>query len=178
MVVKMDNQISQYNNADKMTILCWRAPSRLFKKRDKVFFQTVVALVFLIGLILFLLKEFLLIGVVLSLTFVAYVLSTVPPEEVEYRVKVKGFETAGIVTAWEEIAEFWFEEKWGQKMLVLKKKFESGFSSRIIALLGKQDWQVVKEKINAYIPFREAPERTWMDSLSDWFHQHLPFEKS
>lgn len=177
----MDNQNNQQTNqqnTDKMTILRWRAPSRLFKKRDRIFFQTVIALVILIGLILFLLKEFLLIGVVLALAFVAYVLATVPPEEIEHRVSVKGFETVGVMSRWEEIAEFWFEEKWGQKILVLQKRFGTGFPSRIMAILGTQDPKLVKEKINEYVPFREVPEKNWVDSAADWLHRHLPFEKA
>lgn len=177
----MDTQNSQQTAqtaTDKMTILKWRAPSRLFKKRDRVFFQTVIALVILIGLILFLLKEFLLIGVVLALAFVAYVLATVPPEEIEHRISVKGFETAGIMTRWEDIVEFWFEEKWEQKILVLQKRPGTGFPSRIMAILGTQDYNTVKEKINEYVPFREVPEKTWIDSAADWLHRHLPFEKA
>lgn len=163
-------------DTDKMTLLKWKAPSRLFKKRDRVFFQTVIALVFLIGMILFLLKEFLLIGVVLAIAFVGYVLATVPPEEIEHRVTVKGFEIAGTMNRWEEISEFWFEEKWGQKILVFQRRF--GFPSRIMALLGTQDEKIVKEKINEYLPFRETPEKSWIDSFADWLHKHFPFEKA
>lgn len=161
---------------DKMTLLKWRAPSRLFKKRDRVFFQTVFALVFLIGMILLLMKEILLIGVVLAIAFVGYVLATVPPEEIEHRITIKGFEIAGIMNRWEEISEFWFEDKWNQKILVLQRKF--GFPLRVMALLGDQDPKAVKDKINEYVPFKETPEKSWMDKAGDWLHSRLPFEKA
>lgn len=161
---------------DKMTLLRWKAPSRLFKKRDKMFFQTVIALVFLIGMILFLMKEFLAIGVVLSIAFVGYVLATVPPDEIEHRITVKGFEVAGFLARWEEFSEFWFDEKWGQKMVVLQRKY--GFPTRVIALLGNLDKQIVKEKINEYLPFRETPEKNWTDLAADWLHKRFPFEKA
>lgn len=162
--------------SDKMTLVRWRSPSRLFKKRDRVFFQTVFALVFLIGLILLLMKEILLIGVVLSIAFVGYVLATVPPEEIEHKVTIKGFETAGMLTVWEEISEFWFEEKWNQKILVLQKKF--GFPVRLMAILGEQDPRIVKEKINEYVPFKEVPQKSLTDKLGNWLHSRFPFEKA
>lgn len=159
-----------------MTILKWKAPSRLFKKRDKVFFQTVIALVFLLVMIVFIFKEFMLIGVILAVAFVSYVLATVPPEEIEHRITVKGFEVAGLLARWEEFSEFWFEQKWGQKMVVLQRKY--GFPGRIIALLGQQDEQAVKEKINEYLPYRETPDKSWVDHAADWLHKRFPFEKA
>ncbi len=167
---------TQQPQEDKMTILKWKAPSRLFKKRDRVFFQTVIALVFLVGMILFLMKEFLAIGVVLAIAFVVYVLETVPPEEIEHRITVKGFEVAGLLDRWEEFSEFWFDQKRGHKMVVLQKKY--GFPTRIIALLGFQDEKSVKEKINEYIPFRETPEKNWTDLAADWLHKRFPFERA
>lgn len=168
-------QETEQVSGDKMTLLSWPAPSRIFKKRDRSFFQTVIALVFLIGIILFLLKEFLLIGVVLAFAFVGYVLATVPPENINHKITVNGFEIAGIMSHWNELTEFWFEEKDGYKILVLQKKI--GFPSRVMALLGNQDQGQVKEKINRYLSFREAPEKTMTDKVADWLHRRLPFEK-
>ncbi len=162
--------------SDKMTLLKWFAPSRLYKKRDKIFFQTTFALVFLIGAILLILNQFLLIGVVLALAFVTYGLATVPPEEVEYRITIKGFMVFGSVNRWEEFSEFWFDEKWGQKILVLKKK--TGVPNRVMALLGSQDSTQVKEKVNEYLMFREYPEKLWVDTFAGWLHKRFPFDKA
>ena len=176
----MDNQTAYHQtsslNEDRMTILKWHAPSRLFKRRDRIFFQTVVALVLLIGLILFLMKEILLIGVVLALAFVSYVLATVPPDNIEHKIMTKGFEMAGIIHRWEELYDFWFEEKWDQKMIVIQRKY--GFPTRIIALLGNADEKMIKDKMNEYLPFREKPEKSWVDSFGNWLHSRLPLEKA
>jgi len=161
---------------DKMTVLKWVSPSRLFKKRDRMFFQTVIALVVLSGLILFLAKEYLLIGVVLSIAFVTYVLETIPPDDIEHRILVKGFESGHTFYRWDEFNEFWFEEKWNQKILVFDRK--TGFPNRIMVLLGHMEPKVVKDKINEYLPFREVPEKHWADTFANWLHSHLPFEKS
>lgn len=170
------NQSENHVYEDKMTILSWKAPSRLFKKRDRIFFQTVIALVILITLILFLINEFLLIGVVLAVAFVSYVLATVPPEEIENKITVKGIETAGLMNKWEELNGFWFDEKWGQNMVVIEKK--TGFPNRLIILLGNMDKKEIKEALNEHIPFLLPPDKAWVDKAADWLHRHLPFEKS
>lgn len=161
---------------DKMTLLSWRAPSRLFKKRDRVFFQTVIALVVVIVLILILINEFLLIGVVLSVAFVSYVLATVPPQEIENKITRKGIETAGLTNKWEELNGFWLDEKWGQNMLVLEKK--SGFPNHVIILLGNSDKKIVADKVNEHLPLLHIPDKAWVDKAADWLHRHLPLEKA
>lgn len=162
---------------DKMTVLKWSAPSRLFKKRDRIFFQTVIALVVLIGLILLLLEQLMLFGVILALAFVAYVLATVPPENVEHKITMKGFVSAGVMHRWEELSEFWFEEKWNQKMVVVERRY-GGFPGRIVALLGSQDQKILKDKMNDFISFKERPEKNTIDKLGEWLHSRFPFEKA
>lgn len=152
--------------------LSWSSPSRLFKKRDAEFYKTIGAIVFLLTIILIFASEFVLVLAMLSIVFLVYVLSTVPPENVDHRITNLGIESAGHYYRWEELFEFWFESQWGQTFLVLKPLF----GSRIIILLGVQDKEKVRELLTKHIPFREIPERTWMDNASNWLSSKIPLE--
>src|SRR5476651_2211472 len=103
-------------NESKTVYLSWKSPSRLFKKRDKEFFRNIAAIVFLLLVILFFAKEFPLILAVISVSFLIYVFSTVPPEEVSHTISNLGIESAGHFYRWEDLDEFWFDEQWGQKI--------------------------------------------------------------
>jgi hypothetical protein len=151
----------------------WASPSRLFKKRDKEFFTNIGAIVFLLTVILVFAREYLLILALLSIAFLVYVLSTVPPEEVKHRITNLGIESAGHFYRWEELSEFWFEEQWGQTMAMLRPIF----GSRIIILLGSQDRSKVRELIAKHIPFREKPEKSWVDNAARWLTEKIPLEK-
>lgn len=153
--------------------LSWSSPSRLFKKRDKEYFTNVGAIVFLLIVILVFAREFLLIAAVVSIVFLIYVLSTVPPEDVEHRITNLGIESAGHFYRWEELMEFWFEEQWGQTLLILRPPL----GVRVIILLGDQKKDRVREIIAEHIPFREQPEKTWVDNASRWISQKIPLEK-
>src|SRR3989304_9772352 len=85
-------------------LLSWKGPSHPFKKRNKIFYQTVAALTFLLVVIVFFLREFMLIGVILSITFVVYAISSVPPVEVEHKITPLGLENAGRLFRWIELA--------------------------------------------------------------------------
>lgn len=153
--------------------LSWSSPSRLFKRRDKEFFTNIGAIVFLLTVILVFAREYLLIMAVLSIVFLIYVLSTVPPEEVLHRITNLGIESAGHFYRWETLAEFWFEEQWGQTLLILRPIF----GSRIIILLGDQDKAKARQLIAKNIPFREQPEKTWVDNAASWLTKKIPLEK-
>lgn len=160
--------------AQEQTLIIWRSPSRPFKKREKEFFTTIGAIVFLLAVILVFVKEFLLIGAIIALAFVAYVLATVPPEEVEHRITTEGLESAGHEYKWEELIAFWFGDKWGQPILLVTTKLR--FPGRLVILLGGEDQAKVKEVLSKHLRFIEKPEKNWMDDAAKWLAEKVPLE--
>lgn len=154
-------------------LLSWSSPSRLFKRRDKEYFTNIGAIVFLIIIILVFAREFVFIFAVLSIVFLVYVLSTVPPEEVKHRITNLGIESAGHFYRWESLHEFWFEEQWGQMLLLLRPIF----GARTVILLGRQEREKVRTLIAKYIPYREEPEKNLVDNAAKWLSAKIPLEK-
>lgn len=170
----MDNDPNDESKEVRQEVLlAWNSPSRLFKRRDKEYFTNIGAIVFLLIVILVFAREFLLIAAVVSIVFLVYVLSTVPPEDVSHRITSLGIESAGHFYRWEELVEFWFEDQWNQTMLVLRPIV----GTRIIVLLGSEDKAEVRKLIAKYIPFREQPEKTWVDNAARWITEKIPLEK-
>lgn len=161
------------NREQEEVYASWSSPSRLFKRRDREFFVNILAIVFLLSVILVFVREFVLIATVLSIVFLIYVLSTVPPEDVKHRITNMGIESAGHFYRWEEFADFWFEEQWGQTMLVLR----SYIAPRNIILLGDQNKEKIREAVAKHIPFREEPDQNWVDSAAKWISEKIPLEK-
>jgi len=151
----------------------WSSPSRLFKRRDREFFVNILAIVFLLSVILVFIREFVLIATVLSIVFLIYVLSTVPPEEVKHRITNMGIESAGHFYRWEEVADFWFEEQWGQNLLVLR----FFMAPRFTILLADQNKDKIRQSLAQHIPFREQPDRSWVDNAAIWISEKIPLDK-
>ena len=171
-----DNQPIQVVRPEPLkTLLEWKAASRLFKKREREYFTTIGSIVFLLAIILLFLQEWFLIVVMVALMFVAYIFSTVQPEEVEHKITNRGIFTGGDSYAWAVLGRFWFTEKWGQKVL----HFETllGFPRRLTLLLGKTDQEQVKKILADYLLWEE-PEKTWIDNASQWLSSHIPLEKT
>ena len=152
----------------------WQAPARPFKRRDKEFWTTIIAIVILVGLILFFVKEWFLIAAIISLTFVYYVLSTVEPEEMEYKITNRGIIYAGQTYVFENISQFWFSEKYGQKAVNLELR-GGGLVGRITILLGKGDQAKIKEILLKYL-IEDEVKPNFLDNASKWLSEKVPLE--
>lgn len=152
----------------------WKAPARLFKRRDKEFWTTVLAIVFLVALILFFVKEWFLIAAIISLTFVYYVLSTVEPEEMEYKIANRGIIYAGQTYPYESISQFWFSEKYGSRVVNFELR-GGGLVGRITILVGKGDEKKIKEFLLKYL-VEEEIKPGFLDKAADWLQRKVPLE--
>ncbi|OIO14058.1 hypothetical protein COV53_01205 [Candidatus Gottesmanbacteria bacterium CG11_big_fil_rev_8_21_14_0_20_37_11] len=155
-------------------LLTWKSPSHPYKKRNRVFYQTVAAITFLLVAIVFFMNDFLLIGVILSVAFVVYATSTIPPVEVKHKITPIGFENAGRLFKWIELYSFWFEEKWNHKVLIIQTRLP--FPPQIRMVINNDIEKNVKEVIGKYLLFQEKPTRSFVDSLSHWFSQKIPLD--
>ena len=152
----------------------WLAPARSFKRRDKEFWTTVIAIVVLVGLILFFVQEFFLIAAIISLTFVYYVLSTVEPEEKEYKITNRGLVYDGVTYPWETIQQFWFSDKYGQRMVNFEL-FGGGISGRLSILVGKGDEKKIREILLKFL-VEEEIKPNFLDNAASWLQKKIPLE--
>src|SRR3990167_6391300 len=153
-VVKEEVKLEPVIPVEVKTLLKWTAPVRPFKKRDREYYTTIAAIVFLLAVILLFLKEWLLIAVMVALMFVAYVLATVAPEAVEHELTTRGIVTGGKLYKWEDMVRFWFSQKWSDTILHLDTKLK--FPGRLMLLLGNVDEVTVKEIIQKRVQY-EVP---------------------
>jgi len=156
-------------------LLQWRAPTRPFKKRDREYFTTVGAIVFLLIVILLFLKEWFLILAIIAMAFVAYILATVQPGEAEHKITNRGIITGGRTYFWEELNQFWFSQRWDQKILHVETLVR--FPRRLMLLLGEISQDQFEKILSQYLPLEE-PEKTWMDNASEWLSRRVPLERS
>ena len=154
------------------TILTWRSPSRPFKKRNRQFYTTVGAIVFLISLILFFAGQMLPIAVVISVAFLYYVLSTVPPTDNEKRITNYGIHVDEELYYWEEMGRFWFEDKYGQKLLLIEI---IRFPGRLTLVLGDLDQQIIEDLLKEVL-IMEKPKDTFFDKSAKWLQEKIPLD--
>ncbi len=156
------------------TFISWEAPARPFKKKDRSYYTTIAILAILLILIAFLAREFLLIGVIFSFAFVAYVLAFVPPRSITYKISTQGITIGEDFYLWHYLDAFWFKEKEKSKVLHIQTRLR--FPAQLMLVLGDENEEKVKKIVSRFLPYVEVPYKSWMEKWSEGLQKHFPLE--
>ena len=153
-------------------LFVWKALARPFKRRSRNFYITVFAIVGVVGLILFLAEGAMPVILLASLIFLYYVLNTVQPQIIEYRITNWGIKVAGTRTVWPQMTRFWFSERQGTYLLI----FETlKIPNRLELVINKEDRKKIREALSKYLNEEKAPPSN-LDKITDWVAKKLPEE--
>lgn len=154
------------------TVFEWQAPSRPFKKRNRQYYTTIIAIVFLVSLILFFAGQFLPIAVVISVAFLGYVLSSVPPQTAVNKITTYGIRVEDQLYYWMEMGRFLFDKKYDQPLFHV----EIGrFPGRLTLLIGDSSNDELRE-ILSQVLLEEKPKPTFIDKAAQWIQEKIPLE--
>jgi hypothetical protein len=171
-----DNDFVEKRQVGKIeTLITWRAPSRIFQRRSREFWTTVGSIGFLAAIIFAFMQQWLVILLIASFIFVTYVFSIVEPEEMEHKITNRGVYYSGQIYPWEELDQYWIEERVGQKILYLQT--HAKFLSRLQLLLDESKAREIEAVVTEYLP-EETPEPSFMDKASNWLSEKIPLDIS
>ncbi len=151
-------------------LVTWTSSARPFKRRDRQFFVTTFAIAGIVGLVLFLAEGVMPVLLIVSLVFLYYVLSTVEPEKVEYKVTTKGIKIAEKRTEWQFLSRFFFSKRLDSDLMIIETVNIPG---RIEFVINESIKENLKKEVSAYIPYEEIPI-SGLDKFVNWFAQKLP----
>ena len=151
-------------------LVAWTAPARPFKRRDKEFYITIVAIAGIVGLILFLVEGFMPVILIISLVFLFYVMNTVEPENIEYKITNKGIKVVGKRTDWALMSRFWFSRRFDSELLVVETLGLPGRMELVVNLGEKEE---IRKALSSYIAEEEASP-SYLDKAANWFSKKLP----
>ena len=147
------------------TLFRWQSFTHQYSRHNSRWFINSFLLVATIILILLFIKEFYIVAAVLAVAFVAYVLAAIPPELIENAITTQGINIGNHSYIWEELDEFWLTEKAG--FVILHIDTFLSWPRRLFVLINEDDREKIRELIARYIPFREIPKTTWIDTLGE-----------
>lgn len=148
----------------------WNAPARPFKRRNRQFWVTIIAIAAMAGLVLFFAEGYMPVILIIALIFLFYVMNTVEPEEIKHEITNKGIKTGGKITGWEVLSRFWFSRRFDSTLLIFEMKVLPG---RMEMVVSEADKEKIRKAISAYLPEEEVPA-SQLDKLANWFSAKLP----
>lgn len=156
-------------------IVEWSSPARPYKARTREFYTTVLSIAFLLGVILLLLKEFLLIGVIIAFAFLSYVLSTHKPEDVIHQITNQGIKTDGKLYTWNSLADFWLKKQYNHEVIFVTTV--ARLPGAIIMILDVSKRSEIIKAIGEKLPLVEA-SNTFVDRAGRWLGDKIPLENT
>lgn len=155
------------------TLLEWTSASRPYKIRSREFYTTILSLAFLLGVILLLLKEFLLIGVIMAFAFLSYVLSTHKPDDATHKLTSLGIRTDNKLYPWVELTHFWLKKEWDQEVVIVKTL--TALPGVILLVVDPAKREEIVKSIGTYLPLH-VPSDSFVDKASKWLGNKIPLE--
>jgi hypothetical protein len=146
-------------------LLVWTAPGRPFKRINREFYVTVIAIASIVGLVLFLVEGWMPVILIVSLVFLFYVMNTVEPENIEYKITNRGIKVSGKLTGWNYLVRYWFSRRFDSELLVFESLLLPG---RIEFVIKVEDKEKIKRALSPYLTEEEAPP-SYLDKASNWF---------
>jgi len=156
-------------------LLEWTAPSRPYKVRSREFYTTILSIAFLLGVILLLLKEFLLIGVIMAFAFLSYVLATYKPEDAKHQITTSGIRTDGKLYEWDKLTNFWLKKQWDQEVVICKTL--AALPGVILLVVDPEKREKIVKSIGDKIPLVK-PTDSFVDKASKWLGNKIPLENN
>lgn len=151
----------------------WESMSRPFKARKKQFYTTSTTIVILLALILFFAGQILTVAVVLSLAFMAYVFSVIPPTTILQQVTTYGIRIGKELYVWQELGRFWFDKKHGQTLLIVEV---ARFPNRLTMVLADKEQKPELIELLSEVLLYQRPDLTRVEKASKWLEKKFPLE--
>lgn len=147
-------------------LYAWKAPSRVFIPRDRVWFLTVGAIALVFILFFAFLLDYVVILVICVIVLIAFLLASVPPEKVEHQITTRGVKSFDTMYKWKDLKSFWIAQKHGLKLLYIDTKLR--FPGRLLMLMKSRDEIKIIKHLRKFIDFKEFEEKQgWLSRVSD-----------
>ena len=151
-------------------LVSWLAYARPFKRRNREFYITLIAMAFIVGLVLFLAEGWLPVVLIISLLFLFYVMNTVEPEIIKYQITTRGIRIAGKRTDWSIMRHFWFTKRYDSELLVVGT---TSLPGRMELVIDPAKKAAIRKTLLKYLPEEKVPV-SFLDRAANWFSKKIP----
>jgi hypothetical protein len=151
----------------------WTSPERAFQRRNKDFWVTAIAILVLVSVIFIMVQEFYLVIALVSVLFLYYVLSTVPPEDIGHKITNRGVYFGEANYSWDLLERFWFGKSLGWDTLFIETKLR--FPPQVSLIIDPKDKDKLQKILVKRIPMVQSSP-SFVDKLTKWFATRLPLE--
>lgn len=157
---------------EEKILLEWSAFERPQKKWSKEFYSSVIVMAILASIILYFIEGLMPVLVIWAMVFMLWAMSRTEPRIEKYALTSWGLRTVERTYRYETMSVFWFETKWGGRLLRINL---IGAPWHIVIVIDPEKEAQIKKALIERIIY-QVPPVTWMDKVVKWFGDKVPLE--
>lgn len=159
-------------NPEERILFEWDSYERPRKKWSKEFYSSVIVMAFLASVILYFIEGIMPVLVIWSLVFMLWAMSRTEPRMERYAISTWGLKTKDRTYRFEEMNNFWFETKWGGRLMRINL---TKIPWHIIIVINSDTEDTVRRLMLENVTYQEPPV-TWSDRFVKWLGEKIPLE--
>ena len=157
---------------NEKVLLEFEAYDRPHKVWTKEFYSSVIVIAFLVSVILYFIEGMMPVLVIWALVFMLWAMAKTEPKMVKVSFTSWGLRATEKVYRYEEMVNFWFETKWGSRLMRINL---SGIPWHLVVVIDSSKEEEIKALIGKDVVYLE-PETTWIDRVIKWVGEKMPLE--
>jgi len=159
-------------NSEEVILLEWTSYERPQKKWSKEFYSSVLVMAFLAGVILYFIEGLMPVLVIGAMVFMLWAMSRTEPRLEKYALSSWGLKTKDRTYRFENMNQFWFESKWGGRLMRINLV---GAPWHLVIVINSESEDKLRKLMLQYVSYQEPPI-TWSDRLVKWLGDKIPLE--
>lgn len=154
------------------TLIEFEAYDRPHKVWSKEFYSSVIVIAFLVSIILYFIEGMMPVVVIWALVFMLWAMAKTEPKMAKTAVTSWGLKAADKTYRFEEMTNFWFETKWGSRLMRINL---DGLPWHLVVVIDPAKEEEIKKAMVSGVIYEE-PEVTWVDRTLKWVGEKMPLE--
>ena len=150
----------------------WDSYERPRKKWSKEFYSSVIVMAFLASVIFYFIEGIMPVLVIWSMVFMLWAMSKTEPRMEKYAISTWGLRTKERLYRFEEMNNFWFESKWGGRLMRLNF---NRMPWHLVIVINPETEDKIRKLMLQNVNYQE-PAVTWSDRLVKWIGEKIPLE--
>jgi len=154
------------------TLVEFEAYDRPHKIWSKEFYSSVIVIAFLVSVILYFIEGVIPVLVIWALVFMLWAMAKTEPKMIKTSITSWGLKTLEKTYRYEEMANYWFETKWGSRLMRINL---NGLPWHLVVVIDPKLEEEIKKSMATGVIYLE-PETTWVDRTLKWVGEKMPLE--
>jgi hypothetical protein len=159
-------------NNEEAIFFEWESYERPQKKWTKEFYSSVIVMAFLASVIFYFIEGIMPVLVIWAMVFMLWAMSRTEPRMEKYAISSWGLKTKERTYRFEEMNNFWFESKWGGRLMRINL---IGAPWHLVIVISAETEDKIRKLMLKNVTFQE-PAVTAIDRMVKWLGDKVPLE--